>query len=235
MALASLGLSIFSLLVPFGIAAIVMAHFSRSQIAKSGGHLRGKWPAFAALVIGYPLTLIGITLFLAVLGTIDQFNRELGKNPGERAALVYKLMHKDPNEVSVANAPRDRQRALDALRILRTREEEYLAADHPGPGYTCQLRDLGYDPSEPSELRDLITTSHYHIQIAQCGLPGEHRYVIYATGGIDHVTADFPAYCMDSRGVMDAYVTDQATNDMVARVFGRDPEVCPEGERVDLP
>ena len=53
MAVASLVLGFLALLPPFGLAAVVFGHLSRSQIAKSGGREKGTGIAFAGLILGY--------------------------------------------------------------------------------------------------------------------------------------------------------------------------------------
>jgi hypothetical protein len=72
MALASLIMSFFSLIVPFGIAALVLRHMSRNRIAKSGGRLRGRWFAFAGLILGYIQVPVGALLFLGAGGFLYQ-------------------------------------------------------------------------------------------------------------------------------------------------------------------
>jgi len=67
MAAASLILGFFSLIPPFGIAAVVFGHVSRSQIAKSGGREKGTGIAFAGLVLGYiQLAVLGIFFLEAI-------------------------------------------------------------------------------------------------------------------------------------------------------------------------
>ena len=81
MALASLVLSFLSLIVPFGIAALVLGHMSRNRIAKSGGRLRGRWLAFAGLILGYIQVPVGALLFLGGVGFLYRFNQELSRHP----------------------------------------------------------------------------------------------------------------------------------------------------------
>lgn len=232
MALASLILSFFSIIPPFGIAAAVLGHKSRSQIARSGGRLTGAWPAFAALVLGYLQLVVFALIFLAGLGLLLEFNQHLSKEPWIRAALVERLMNGDPHKVIKADAARHQQDALEALRLLRTRQHDYVAR-HPADGYACRLDQLGYQPTEESELRTFILNSRYRIQILNCWGTNQPRFVILAVPDSQFNPPDCPALCMDSTDIIYRYTTDQSA-DAIARVAGKDHELCPRsGERVE--
>ncbi len=62
MAVTSLILSFFSLLLIPGLLAIVLGHVSRRKIKRSAGKLKGRSVAFAGLVLGY----LGVGAFIAI-------------------------------------------------------------------------------------------------------------------------------------------------------------------------
>jgi hypothetical protein len=168
MAVASLLLSFVSVIVPFGIAAVVMGHVSRNQIAKSGGRLGGHWLAFSALVVGYIQLGVAAILLLVAWGVFREMDRDLRTNPYLRAALVERILYGDPNRVTKADAARQNHYLLEALRLIRTRQRDYLAA-HPDQGYACRLDQLGYQPTVESELRALIVNSRFDVRLYKWG------------------------------------------------------------------
>jgi Domain of unknown function (DUF4190) len=231
MALASLILSFFSLIVPFGIAALVLGHMSRNRIAKSGGRLRGGWFAFAGLILGYIQAPVGALLFLGGIGFLYQFNQELSKHRGVRGALVERIENGDPYKVTTTDEAKHQQTALDALRMIRARQDEYLRA-HPDEGYACSLNQLGYELNPQSELGALVINSRYEVNIRQCKAANEVRYVVLAVPNSNFNLPDSPEFCMDSTGVIYKYRSDQV-NDVTGRVvMAAHPELCPQyGER----
>jgi hypothetical protein len=66
MALASLILSFFSLIVPFGIAALDWDTCPAIELQRVEAALRGRWFAFAGLMIGDIQVPVGALLFLGV-------------------------------------------------------------------------------------------------------------------------------------------------------------------------
>lgn len=232
MALASLILSFFSLIAPFGIAAVVLAHISRGQIAKSRGRLRGTWHAFAALILGYLQLVVVLLLAIAAGAFLLKFNQELNRNHWARAALVERLKYGDPHKVTASDEAMHQQNALQALHLIRGRQREYLAA-HPDEGFACRLDQLGYQPTEESELRTFILNSRYDLKIYNCRAPYESRYVVLAVPRSDFNLPDSPVYCLDSSQIMRKYNTEQSP-DAIARVAGKDRELCPQdGELVE--
>lgn len=232
MALASLILSFFSLIFPLGIAAVALGHVSRNQIAKSGGRLRGTWLAFAGLILGYLQLTLAAALFLAGVGLWLEFNQKMGKETYVRAALVERIKNGDPYKVTVADAAKHQQNAVEALRMIRARQSEYLAA-HPDEGYACRLDQLGFHLTEDSELGNLITSSRYQMQIYQCRAVNELRYVVLAVPRSDFNLPNAPIYCLDSTGMIYKYSAEQS-RDAVARVAGKDSELCSrDGERAE--
>lgn len=224
MALASLILSFFSLIVPFGIAAVVLGHVSRSQIANSGGRLRGTGVAFAGLIVGYLQLAAAALLFVGALGLWREFNRDLDKNHYARAALVEWIKYGDPYKVTAADNARHQQDAEAALRIIRERQREYRAA-HPDEGYACQLYRLDRGSGE-TELHTRMVNSRYDFKVYRCSRIDELSYVVLAEAG------DAPSYCLDSTDVIRKYVGEQST-DAGMRVHAKG-ELCPQdGERVE--
>ena len=233
MALASLILSFFSLIVPFGIAALVLGHMSRNRIAKSGGRLRGGWFAFAGLILGYIQAPVGALLFLGGIGFLYQFNQELSKHRDVRGALVERIENGDPYKVTTTDEAKHQQTALDALRMIRARQDEYLRA-HPDEGYACSLNQLGYELNPQSELSALVINSRYAVNVRQCKAANEVRYVVLAIPNSNFNLPDSPEFCMDSTGVIYKYRSDQV-NDVTGRVvMAAHPELCPQyGERAE--
>jgi hypothetical protein len=232
MALASLILSFFSLFPPFGIAAVALGHVSRKQIAQSQGRLSGTGVAFAALIVGYFQLTVAAILFIGALGFVSQINRELSKNPDARAALMARLKFGDPYKLHPEDSAKHRQLAEDALRMVRTRQREYLAA-HPDEGYACRFDQLG-DPTAGTELGNLITNSRYQTQIYQCRKPNELRYVVLSVPRSDSNLADAPFYCLDSRETIYKYRSDQARDVIASVAGGRDPQLCSsDGEPIE--
>ena len=231
MALASLILSFFSFFVPLGIAAVVLGHVSRSQIAKSEGRQKGMGVAFAGLIIGYlQLALAGL-FFLGLASLWDQFHHELDDNPYTRAALAERLKNGDPYKVTPAVAARHQENTIAALRLIRSKQGDYLTA-HPDIGYACQLYELG-STAEDSELALRIRDSLYEIQIAQCSRVGELRYVVVAVPNSTFNLPGSPVYCLDQTEVIRKYSDEQA-REALPNVTGRPQELCPQiGETIE--
>jgi Domain of unknown function (DUF4190)/zinc-ribbon domain len=230
LALASLVLSFFSLLVPFGIAAVVLGHLSRNQIARSGGKLRGTGVAFAALIFGYVQIVIGSALFLGAVGLLFQFNQELNRNPDARAALVDKIMHHNPKKLVAEDGGARQHYAIDALRIIREKESDYFRT-HPEEGYTARADQIGNLLDSGTELGALVAKSEYNISIARIGLRPDPWYVAFAAPRADPNTA--PNFCLDSTGVIYRYTPEQE-HDVIAWIYGVNPQLCPVyGERVE--
>ena len=231
MAVASLILSFFSLIVPFGIAAIVLGHTSRNRIAKSGGRLSGTGVAFAGLILGCLMAPIGALLSLGAISSVFQFNQELNKHPDARAALAARIENGDPyKKVSVENSPLYQQYAVQALTMIRDRQTEYMRT-HPGEGYACRLSQIGEPLNPDSELGKLIAYSHYFIGVERCGTATKLWYTVLASPRPDY--SSYPTYCMDSTGSIYKYRPDQV-HDVIGRIIAVKPELCPRfGERVE--
>jgi len=231
MAIGSLVLSFVAFLVPLGIASVVMGHISRRQIAKSGGRQTGNWFAFAGLILSYLQLAVMAVLALAVVGLVLQTNQELSRKPYVRAALIERLMNGDPSHPSAAAAAEYRRNALDALNLVRAREDSSKQAS-PG-AYACNMYDLtNADP----ELNQHVIQSHYQFQIVcqpnlQTGVV--QGYSLSAVAHFDGDPADRPAYCLDSTGMIRKYGVGEASDGMVNRIFwARGP--CPDdGEPIE--
>lgn len=230
--MASLVLGVLGLIVPLGIAAIVLGHMSRSQILASGGKLRGRSLAFVGLIFAYIQVLVGITLFLAVVGLVFQFNQELDKHPGDRAALVAVIRNRGALKQQPP-APVDpiqrEQAARDVLRLIRSRQEDYLNT-HPSEGYACWLKQIA-DLNSDTELSALIEKSHYNIGIQRCFAFPERGYVALASPREPLSTE--PNFCLDSNGGFYRYPADEAVA-VLTKIVGVDPAFCPSnGEQVE--
>jgi len=232
MAVASLVLSFLAFIVPFGIASVVMGHISRRQIARSNGRQTGTWFAFAGLVLSYLQLAVVAVLVLAFVGVAIQMGNKLDHDPYVRAALVERLLQGDPRHPSAAVLAEHRQNLLDALRLIRSREDAYK--DSRAGGYACNLFDLTNDDPE---INLHVTQSRYQIQIIcrdfdpQNTVP--HAYVATAVPLSNFNPPDSPSFCLDSSGTILKYSTDYTSAAMTNRTFiGREP--CPDdGEPVE--
>ena len=231
MAVASLILSFFSLLLPFGIAALVLGHMSRTRIAKSEGRLKGTEVAFAGLILGYIMAPIGALLCLGAIGSLFQFNQELSKHPDDRAALVAVLKNGGRYKKVAAETPEQHQRStVEALSMIRDRQTEYLNS-HPDEGYACRLEQIGEPLNSDNELGSRIARSHYYIGIERCGTANKLWYTVLATPKAGFFTS--PSYCLDSTGAIYEYAPNQQ-HDLISRLVAVDPELCPQdGVRAD--
>ena len=233
MAIASLALSFLAFIFPLGVAAVVMGHISRRQIAKSQGRQGGTGLAFAGLILSYfqlaMVALIGAILMVMLFG----LNGELNRHPDARAALVARFKYGDPYHPSADQIASHRQNAVDALRLIAARQSEYLAA-HPDEGYACQMYLLESGATEGSELGAHLRDSHYDIKIAQCrgNRENENWYAVTAIPRSNFNPPDSPIYCLNQTGIIRRY-NDKQTNDMnVAILFQHD--TCPsQGEIVE--
>jgi len=231
MAIASLALSFLAFIVPLGIASVVMGHVSRRQIARSNGRQTGNWFAFAGLILSYLQLAVAAALALAVVGLVLQMNQELVRKPYVRAALIERLVNGDPSHPSAAAAAEYRRNAVDALHLVRAREDSSQQAD-PG-AYACNLNDLTISDQE---LKLHVIQSHYQFQIVcqpdlQTGVV--HGYSVSAMAHFDGDLADRPAYCLDSTGMIRKYGNLEASAAMFNKTFlGRQP--CPDdGEPIE--
>jgi hypothetical protein len=226
MALASLLLSIFTIIVPLGIAAIVLGHISRVQVARSGGREKGMGIALAGLVIGYLQLALVVLLALGLVRVWREFRPELDRKPSIRAALLDRIAHGDPDKVTPDKTARHQQSALAALRIIHAKQANYLAA-HPGDGYACQLYLLGVDPSRESELGTLLAGSDYDVKILRCSQVDGPNYVVLAIPRTEGNPGDAPIYCLDQANGIERYDADQA-RDAVPAVVTRVTQPCPQ-------
>ena len=231
MAVASLILSFFSLILPFGIAAIVLGHTSRKRILQSGGSVQGRGLSFAGLILSYLQLPVGALLFVLAIGLLYQLNQELSRHPEDRAALVWRIKNRNPDKVAVPDDPARRQQsAIDALRLIRGRQNDYLKA-HPEEGYAGRTDQLGEPLNPENELGALIAKSKYTVRIERNGFRPDPWYVALASPAQPFSTS--PNFCLDSTGVIYQYSPDQE-HDVLARVVAVEAELCPQyGERVE--
>jgi Domain of unknown function (DUF4190) len=233
MALASLLLSFLSLILPFGIAALVLGHVSRHQILKSRGRLRGKSLSFAGLILAYIQVPISISLFLGGIGLLYQFNQELDRHPYDRAALALLLkngsLERPSVQKQIAANPLYRQHmAIAALRLIRARQSDYLTV-HPNEGYACRLEQIGEPLNPENELGALIAGSHYYVRVSQCQIYPQQLYAVMASPKGDFDSD--PTFCIDSTNAFYKYSPAESKN--VLREAIANPQLCPRGERVE--
>lgn len=232
LALSSLILSFFSVLVPIGIAAVVLGHVSRSQIAKSEGRLRGTGVAFAGLIISYlQLTLLFVVLVAVGITVWHEASQDFERRPYLRAALVERMKNGPPKDPPPDNPAENQKNAVAALEMIRARQSEYLAS-HPDQGYACRLEQIGEPLNPENELGGRITKSHYYMEIERCAtMTNKLWYTVLASPRTDWFSS--PTYCLDMNGVIYKYRPDQQ-HDVIMRLVAVDPELCPEyGDRVE--
>lgn len=206
MAVASVAFSFLALLPPFGLAAVVLGHMARSRIAKSEGREKGTGIAFAGLILGYgQLAIFGI-LMMGALGLVNEFRGDLRKDPDTRAALIDRIAHGDPYEVTPQRTARQVQTAIQMIHLIQAKETEYIG-DHPDEGYACVMYKLGAfaggnDRSQWSELDTLSAQSHYDSKFFGCGqvplaVPGTQFYRILFTPESEGNGPEAPNFCLD--------------------------------------
>jgi len=244
MAVASLVSGFLGLLPPFGLAAVVLGHLSRNQIAKSRGEERGTGIAFAGLILGYGQLTIFAILFLGLLGFVGEIRQDLAKHPDTRLALLDRIAHGDPYHVTPQRTARQEQTAMQALHLIQAKEEEYLAA-HPDEGYACQMYKLGatvgHDASGQTGLDTLLVQSHYSMTFNGCGripgtVPGTSSPPIYRILSVprsDGNGPEAPVFCLDQVNGIERYSNAQA-GDAVAVIATSGSDQCPlTGTHVD--
>jgi Domain of unknown function (DUF4190) len=237
MAVASLISGFLALLPPFGLAAIALGHLSRSQIAKSQGREKGTGIAFAGLILGYGQLAIFATLFLGLLGIVSDIRQDLARHPDTRLALLDRIAHGDPYNVTPGRTARQEQTAIQALHLIQAKEAEYLAA-HPEEGYACQMyklgRTVGKDANSQTELDALLVQSHYDSKFISCGqipgaVPGTSSppfYLVLSVPRSDGNGPEAPVFCLDHANGIERYPSEQSGNAIAAIATSRSDQ-CP--------
>jgi Domain of unknown function (DUF4190) len=225
MALASLLSGFLALLPPFGLAAVVLGHLSRSQIAKSRGREKGTGIAFAGLILGYGQLAIFALLLLGVMGFVNDLRHDLAAHPETRVALLDRLAHGNPYTVTPTRTARQEETAIQALHLIQAKEAEYLAA-HPDEGYACQMYKVGYTPGHDNstELDTLFVQSRYDTKFMACGMipgvvPGTHSPPFYEVLSVpisDYNGPEAPVFCLDPVNGIERYSSQQANSAVAA-------------------
>jgi hypothetical protein len=244
MAVASLISGFLGLLPPFGLAAVVLGHLSRSQIAKSRRQERGTGIAFAGLILGYGQLAIFAILFLGLLGFVGDIRQDLAKHPETRLALLDRIAHGDPYHVTPQRTARQEQTAVQALHLIQAKEEEYLAA-HPDEGYACHMYKLGttvgHDANGQTGLDTLLVQSHYDMTFNGCGripgtVPGTSSPPFYRVLSVPRSDGNGPeaqVFCLDQVNGIEWYSSAQA-GDAIAAIATSRSDQCPlTGTHVD--
>lgn len=240
LALASLVTGFLALLPPFGLAAVVLGHLSRGQVAKSGGRQQGKTMAFAGLILGYGQLAIFAVLLLGFFGLMQDIRGDLAKHPDTRAALLDRLAHGDPNKVTPEKSARQEATAVQALHLIQAKETQYLA-EHPEEGYACQMYQVGWDPGADTELDALLRESHYDTKFIRCGsIPATAStpatgpmYVMLSIPRSEGNGAESPVFCLDSTNGIERYSSAQS-GDAIAAIMTSRTDPCPlTGTHVD--
>jgi hypothetical protein len=242
LAVASLVCGFLALIIPFGLAAVVFGHVSRGQIAKSGGREQGTGIAFAGLILGYgQLAIVGV-LLLGFLGFVQDIRRHINNaDPNTRAALLERIAHGDPNEVTPAKSARHQEAAIQALHLIRAKETQYIA-EHPEEGYACQMYEVGFDPGGDTELNTLFRESDYDTKFFRCGLvPGAApgtliappMYLIISVPRSAGNPADAPEFCLDQVNGIEQY-NDEQWRDAIGAIATSHSDPCPlTGKHID--
>ena len=244
MAVASLVSGFLGLLPPFGLAAVVLGHLSRSQIAKSRRQESGTGIAFAGLILGYGQLAIFTILFLSLLGFVGEIRQDLAKHPDTRLALLDRIAHGDPYHVTPQRTARQEQTAIQSLHLIQAKEAEYLAA-HPDEGYACQMYKLGAtvgnDATGQTGLDTLLVQSHYNMTFNGCGripgtVPGTSSppfYMVLSVPRSDGNGPEAPVFCLDQVNGIERYSSAQA-GDAIAAIATSHSDQCPlTGTHVD--
>jgi len=201
MAVASLVLSFFAFFVPFGIASVVMGHVSRRTILRSGGTLKGTGIAFAGLVNSYLQLAACLLILLVFTSGITRFNYDLNRSPWDRAALVDAIENPTRALKTLAAGAKHQKEAVVALELIRDKQDTWIES-HRDSGYACNLSDLGYYISDPSELGLHIRQSHYDIAIRECRDRNEIQYFVMAVPRSGENPEDSPVFCLDQTSVI---------------------------------
>jgi hypothetical protein len=241
MAVASLVAGFLALLPPFGLAAVVFGHVSRNQIANRGGRERGTGIAFAGLILGYGQLAIFAILLLGFMGLVRDIRLDLARHPETREALLERIAHGDPNEVTPTKSARHQEAAVQALHLIRAKETEYLAA-HPEEGYGCQMYKVGFDPGGDTQLNILFRESDYDTKFIRCGsVPGvtpgtllvPPMYLIISLPRSEGNPVDAPAFCLDQVNGIEQYNNEQ-WRDAIGTIMTSHSDPCPlTGAHVD--
>jgi len=244
MAVASLASGFLALLPPFGLAAVALGHLSRSQIAKSRGREKGTGIAFAGLILGYGQLAIFTILLLGLTGFVSDLRQDLARHPDTRLALLDRIAHGDPYNVTPERTARQEQTAIQALHLIQAKEAEYLAA-HPDEGYACQMYKLGYtvghDVSSQTELDTLLVQSHYDSKFIACGkipgsVPGTSSppfYLVLSVPRSEGNSPEAPVFCLDHVNGVERYSSAQSGNAIAAIATSRSDQCPLTGAHVD--
>jgi hypothetical protein len=227
MAIACLALSFLSFFLPLGIAAAVMGHLSRRQIAQSNGRQTGTGLAFAGLIICYLQFSIVLLVGMGIVSAVHEVNKNLDREPDTRAALVQKygkIQQKSPAEVA-----RQRREAIDALRLIGASESEFFAA-HLERAYSCDFYPMGWDATRDNELNLHIVNSHHKVKIYQCGAGDNPIFSAVAIPWGDSNPPDSPTFCVDQTGVLRRYAASEVNE--LNRTLLTDRQPCPQSGEV---
>jgi len=126
-----------ALIPPLGIAALVMGHVSRRQIATSQGRQTGMGIAFAGLILSYLQLLIVGVLFVALIGLGYEMNQKLDHDRYIRAALVERIVNGDPDHPSAAVIAKNGENLMDARHLTEARQA--ACRDEHGRNNACDL------------------------------------------------------------------------------------------------
>jgi hypothetical protein len=208
MARAALGLSLFALIPPLGIAAIVLGHVAESRIQSSAGLLNSKALARAALWIAYLqlalVSLVAVVLWGLFGSTVAGFQRD---------ALAQRVLREHDRQRTLD--PESAQEAEVAAKMLVYQliaiEEEIHRYGEDG-FYACQLHQLlatGTKGMTEAELRGLearTADAPYTFEISWCnlGADGSKRpgYILTAIPQSPRMPEDSAIFCADQTGVV---------------------------------
>jgi hypothetical protein len=205
MAIASLALSFLAFIVPLGVTSVVMGHVSRKQIAKSNGQQTGTGLAFAGLIISYLQLVIAALVFLGAVSLVREMNREMDRDRDTRALLAERLKYGGTSDdIPPELAARHQKAALNAMRLIVARQDEYLAS-HP-EGYACSLNDLE-NLDDDQELTSYVAQSGYSIYVS-CRRVGDDGHVEVAVPRSTFNPPTAPVYCVDQTKIIRRHVVD---------------------------
>ena len=175
-ATASLIFGVFFFIFPSAIAAIVLGHWSLSEIKHSAGRLAGQGRAIAGLVLGYMgIAAIPFILIVAAIAIPNLLRARISANESA---------------------------AVSSIRTVNTAERAYNS-DHPQQGYTCDLaalmREYGNDPSLASGKHGYVFVLD-HCAADSAGEPNT-KYRVTASPEARNQTG-VRAFCSDESGLI---------------------------------
>lgn len=205
---AALWLSIFSFILPLGIAAIVLGHIAESRPAKASDKTNGKSHARAALWIAYIqlaiFSLAGVVLWGLFRDTAQGFRRD---------AIVQRAFrsHAESRTLDPESA-RQTEAATELIVAQLMAIEDRYHRDSEGGVYMCQVEGLlqlgveGMTDAEKQAFAARVLEAPYLFEISRCNpvIDGATRpaYVLTAVPRLPRMPEGSKIFCSDESEVI---------------------------------